>query len=78
MREQHCYLSSFTVPLRRVLRSLVQHSLAGQNLDPAADLGRRPGLLPVVSRGDIRHVVGIITPQGLIQFLQSAARSAVG
>ena len=35
-------------------------------------LGKNPGILPVVSRNEVRHVVGVITPQRLIQFLQEA------
>ena len=33
-------------------------------------LGKSPGLLPVVSRGNSQHVVGVITPQSLTQFVQ--------
>jgi len=33
-------------------------------------LGKSPGLLPVVSRGNSQHVVGVITPQSLAQFVQ--------
>ena len=33
-------------------------------------LGKNPGLLPVVSRGQVHQVVGIVTPQSVMQFLQ--------
>ena len=33
-------------------------------------LGKSPGLLPVVSRSNSRHVVGVITSQTLAQFVQ--------
>ena len=33
-------------------------------------LGKNPGILPVVSRNEVRHVQGVITPQMMIQFLQ--------
>jgi CIC family chloride channel protein len=33
-------------------------------------LGKNPGVLPVVSRKQIREVLGIITPQTVMQFLQ--------
>ena len=33
-------------------------------------LGKNPGILPVVSRGQVRQVVGIVTPHLVMQFLQ--------
>jgi chloride channel protein, CIC family len=33
-------------------------------------LGKNPGLLPVVSRSQVHRVVGIVTPQTVVQFLQ--------
>jgi CIC family chloride channel protein len=33
-------------------------------------LGKSPGLLPVVSRSNSQHLVGVITPQSLAQFVQ--------
>ena len=33
-------------------------------------LGKNPGLLPVVSRNQVNHVLGTITPQSVVQFLQ--------
>jgi CIC family chloride channel protein len=33
-------------------------------------LGKNPGILPVVSRKQIREVLGVITPQTVMQFLQ--------
>ncbi len=33
-------------------------------------LGKNPGLLPVVTRGDTRHAVGVITPETLMQFVR--------
>ena len=33
-------------------------------------LSRNPGLLPVVSRSEVHHVEGTITPQGIVEFLQ--------
>ncbi|HET6218782.1 MAG TPA: chloride channel protein [Acidobacteriaceae bacterium] len=35
-------------------------------------LGKNPGILPVVSRGEVRHVEGVITPQTMIQYFQKA------
>ena len=33
-------------------------------------LGKNPGLLPIVSRRQVREVLGIVTPQSVMQFLQ--------
>jgi len=33
-------------------------------------LSKNPGLLPVVSRKQVREVLGIVTPQSVMQFLQ--------
>ena len=38
-------------------------------------LAQSPGLLPVVSRGDVHHVEGVITPQNLIEFVQRSGQS---
>ena len=35
-----------------------------------SQLGKYPGLLPVVSRNDTRHALGVITPESLMQFVQ--------
>ena len=35
-------------------------------------LENNPGILPVVSRSEVRQVVGVITPQRMIQFLREA------
>ena len=35
-------------------------------------LQKNPGILPVVSRSEVRHVEGVITPQTMIQSLQKA------
>ena len=35
-------------------------------------LGKSPGLLPVVSRSDVRQVQGVITPQAVVRFLETA------
>ncbi len=32
-------------------------------------LGKNPGILPVVSRNDVHHIQGIVTPQTIMQFL---------
>ncbi len=34
-------------------------------------LGKNPGVLPVVSRSEVRHILGVITPQRMIDFLQN-------
>jgi CIC family chloride channel protein len=34
-------------------------------------LGKSPGLLPVVSRSNSQHVVGVITPESLARFVQT-------
>jgi hypothetical protein len=33
-------------------------------------LAMNPGILPVVSRADVRHVQGVITPQIMTSFLK--------
>jgi hypothetical protein len=33
-------------------------------------LGKNPGILPVVSRSEVRHVEGVITPETMIQSFQ--------
>lgn len=38
-------------------------------------LAQNPGLLPVVSRMDVHHVEGVITPQILIEFVQRSGQS---
>ncbi len=35
-------------------------------------IGKNPGILPVVSRSEVRHVEGVITPQTMIQRFQKA------
>jgi CIC family chloride channel protein len=35
-------------------------------------LGKNPGILPVVSRSEVHHVLGVITPRRMIQFLEEA------
>jgi predicted transcriptional regulator len=39
-------------------------------------LAQNPGLLPVLSRTDVHHVEGIITPQTLIQFVQRTGETS--
>jgi CIC family chloride channel protein len=39
-------------------------------------LAQNPGLLPVLSRTDVHHIEGVITPQTLIQFVQKTAENA--
>ncbi len=37
-------------------------------------LGKNPGILPVVSRSEVRHLQGVITPGTVIQFLQKVSQ----
>jgi chloride channel protein, CIC family len=37
-------------------------------------LGRNPGILPVVSRSEVNHILGVITPELVLQFLQKVCQ----
>jgi len=41
-------------------------------------LAKNPGLLPVVSRNQMNHVEGVITPQSVVQFLQREFEAPTG
>ncbi len=49
------------------------HAHADHSLEVVLErLGKNPGLLPVVSRKQVREVLGIVTPQTVMQFLQKS------
>jgi hypothetical protein len=37
-------------------------------------LGRNPGILPVVSRSEANHILGVITPERVLKFLQNVCQ----
>jgi CIC family chloride channel protein len=58
-----------------VVRDLIRIDCAHAHPDHSLEvvlerLGNNPGILPVVSRKHVREVLGIITPQTVIQFLE--------
>ncbi len=66
--------------VRDFVTSTYRHVHPDHSLETVLNrLGQNPGLLPVVSRSDARHVIGAITAETLIQFVQShwASPSAV-
>jgi chloride channel protein, CIC family len=71
--EEAVRLGKSAAPLRSILIQDYPHVYPDQPLEVVIErLGKSPGLLPVVSRGELNHVQGVITPQRLIQFLQSS------
>ena len=59
------------VTVRHFVISAYQHVHPDHSLDVVFDrLGQNPGMLPVVSRSDAKHVLGSITPETLIHFVQ--------
>ena len=58
-------------PVHNFIISKFGHVHPDHSLEVVIDrLGESPGLLPVVSRSNSQHVVGVITPQTLAQFVQ--------
>ena len=58
-------------PIGDLVRADCAHAHPDHPLEVALErLGKNPGVLPVVSRKQIREVLGIITPQTVMQFLQ--------
>ena len=71
--EEAVRLGKSAAPLHSILIKDYPHVYPDQPLEVVIErLGNSPGLLPVVSRGEPNHVQGVITPQRLIQFLQSS------
>jgi CIC family chloride channel protein len=64
--------------------SLLIQSPSHAHVDHSLDLvlkrlAKTPGLLPVVSRSDVRRIEGVITPETIVQFLhRSAGQEATG
>ena len=70
--EEAVRLGRGTASLDSILIKDYPHVYPDQPLEVVIEqLGKSPGLLPVVRRGDVRGVEGVITPQRLIEFLQS-------
>src|SRR5271167_807229 len=58
-------------PIATIVTKDHAHVHPDQSLELVLDrLAKSPGLLPVVSRNQVSHVEGVITPQTLIQFVQ--------
>jgi len=58
-------------PIATIVTKDHAHVHPDQSLELVLDrLAKSPGLLPVVSRSQVSHVEGVITPQTLIQFVQ--------
>ena len=58
-------------PIRELVHMECAHTHPDHSLEIALErLGKNPGILPVVSRRHVREVLGIITPQTVMQFLQ--------
>jgi len=58
-------------PVQDLVISEFGHVHPDHSLEVVIDrLGKSPGLLPVVSRSNSQHIVGVITPQTLAQFVQ--------
>ncbi len=58
-------------PLTTLRTTQLAHTHPDHRLELVLErLGKNPGLLPVVSRRDVHQVLGIITPQTVVQFLQ--------
>ena len=60
-------------PIGALVTSEFEHTHPDHSLEVVLDrLGKNPGILPVVSRKHVREVLGIITPQTVMQFLQKS------
>ena len=69
--EQEMQANKKDAPVHDFVISEYGHVHPDHSLEVVIDrLGQSPGLLPVVSRSDSQHVVGVITPQSLAQFVQ--------
>ena len=69
--EQEMQANKQDAPVHDFVISEYGHVHPDHSLEVVIDrLGQSPGLLPVVSRSDSQHVVGVITPQSLAQFVQ--------
>ena len=63
--------SSSGVPLSVLVITELAHVHPDHRLELVLErLGKNPGLLPVVSRSNVQQVLGTITPQTVVQFLQ--------
>ncbi len=62
-----------SAPISSFISKNHEHVHADHGLDLVLDrLGKSPGILPVMSRHDVRQLEGVITPQAVVQFLQTA------
>jgi CIC family chloride channel protein len=62
-----------STPISSFITSNQTHVHPDHGLDLVLErLGKSPDILPVVSRNDVRRIEGVITPQTVVQFLQSA------
>jgi len=69
--EQEMQANKKDAPVHDFVISEYGHVHPDHSLEVVIDrLGQSPGLLPVVSRSDSQHVVGVITPQSLAHFVQ--------
>ena len=69
--EQEMQSSHADSPIHDLVISEYGHVHPDHSLEVVIDrMGQGPGLLPVVSRSNSQHVVGVITPQTLAQFVQ--------
>jgi CIC family chloride channel protein len=59
--------------VRAVMGDIGAHAHPDHSLEIVLErLGKNPGILPVVSRSNVHQVLGIITPQTIMRFLQEA------
>ncbi len=74
--EQEIEADRANAPVHDFVISEYGHVHPDHSLEVVIDrLGKSPGLLPVVSRSDSEHVLGVITPQALAQFVQKDWRN---
>lgn len=72
--EQEIKSGNADQPVRQIAIMKYSHVHPDQSLEIVIDrLGKNPGLLPVVSRSKTDQVLGVITPQTLVKFVQGNA-----
>jgi chloride channel protein, CIC family len=70
--EQEMQTDRASAPVHDLVISEFGHVHPDHSLEVVIDrLGKSPGLLPVVSRSNSQHVVGVITPESLARFVQT-------
>jgi len=71
--EREMQLNRKNTPVHDLVISEFRHVHPDHSLEVVIDrLGRNPGLLPVVSRRNSSHILGVITPQSLAQFVRQS------